>query len=118
MVIPMLEAISTMLSGCKDAKVECAKIMLDKVIEGMKPDTTIDEIRKLASAGEPLISDMPKFKPKLPKPKESDYQIIVDENQRIKEIKGLPLEALVEIDGVVMTHLKSIGLNFTSGKVL
>ena len=56
--------------------------------------------------------------PAKPKGKPGEYRIVVDDQQRIKEISGLPLESLVELDGVTMTHLQAIGKTFTGGKVL
>ena len=111
MIIPMLEAISSMMKDTKETEVKCAKIMLDKVIEGMKD-------KHIPTVEIPTLIDTTPRQVLPPKLKKDDYQIIVDKNQKIVSIKNLPLDAKVELDGVVMTHQESLGKTFVSGKVL
>ena len=112
MVINMLKAISQMLNRSNEvgkntmtsadleyiAKVNCAKIMLDEIIKGMEPTTT-------------LISK-PLQKEELPKKEEVKYRVIVSKDQTIAGIENLPRDGKVKLNGVVMTHKEVIGQTY------
>lgn len=140
MEINMLEAISEMIKDTKETEVKCAKIMLDKVILGMKEKCksklVVEDVRictvcrgydshatdcpKIARELEPVsIPHKESLKARPPaEPDPNGYEMVVDTQNRILKIKNLPLEALVSLDGVTMTHQEAIGKTFTEGKIL
>ncbi len=103
-------------------RVKCAKIMLDKVIEGMRKR---EEVATEYNWNAEWKSAKPEGKIKIretepiEKIKEKgEYKIVVDGQNRIVRIDNLPPDAFVELDGVAMIHQAAIGKTFTSGKVL
>jgi len=137
MIIPMLEAISNMIE-IKDsddnltsiAKVESAKIMLDKIIEGMKEkgmgssaftdffgNTDFRKLyEKTPTADTPNVaSQRPKHPARVAK--EGKVEIMVDAGI-IKSIKNANDDTMLELDGRAMPWKDAIGKSFTEGKVL
>ena len=129
----MLEAVSTMLTGdstedhsSSDARVNCAKIMLDKIIEGMKSDkdkkaiTSMDyakaEVKILAQDPLPILKAVP-APPEKREPKPDEVEIMVDAG-RIKSIKNAKDNTMLQLDGKAMPWREAIGKSFTEGKVL
>ena len=127
MTVVMLEAISQMLEECKDVKVQCAKIMLDKILNGIPnlPNTFIP----ISTAPSPYQDVKPTAKIKEP---EDQYLFTADKGA-LKEIKRVirrdeigdvvlseELEpfALVELDGRTHTYEEAKGKKFNTGKVL
>lgn len=116
----MLEAVTEMLEGSYEIKVQCAKIMLDKVIEGMQSDPEnqisdvikipLKEIKRKTPNNAPPVTINP--------PNQDQYPIILNDDKTIKEIQGLPFDALVELDGIKMTHQDAIGMAFQQGRIL
>ena len=119
MIIDMLTGVSEMLRDTKEVEVKCAKIMLDKIIDGMLKEniTVVDTTPKKAS---------PKPKPQPGQVElemqaaegKGEYRIIVDSQKRIKEIEGAMDTTMVELDGVPMTVKEAIGKTFVSGRIL
>ena len=108
----MLKAISIMLVGSKEPKVECAKIMLDEIIKARENKTPAPNVQPV------VVDTTPKPAPPKPKRPEGQVEIVVDASKRITSIKGLPLDAKVMLDNIVMTHKEAIGKTFQSGKIL
>lgn len=117
----ILKAVSEMLKigsmGLEEFKVQvkCAKIVLDKIIEGM------EGIKPIPPTGNfPLETIRPmRNYPNVTETKHSsNFRIIVNDVGKIERIDGLPLDGLVELDGKKMTHTQSIGKTFTHGKIL
>jgi hypothetical protein len=110
MTIEMLEAISDMMKETKEIECKCAKVMLDKVITGLKKQhttlSTIAPIKGSAKVTDNVVGD------------NQQYQVIVGSMQELIEIKGLGLEEIVEIDGKHMTYEQAIGKNFSSGRIV
>ena len=50
MLVPMLKASVAMLEGCKPDKVECAKVILNQVIESLSVKPTEVYYRKISDA--------------------------------------------------------------------
>lgn len=134
----MLQAVSEMLKEGIDYKLEehktqvkCAKIILDKIVEGLNtkppPDlsskvnwsyapTSYEQIEKDYPKPEPTLEPVPvKKKEKIP---EGKYKIVKNANNRLVRIDGLPLDAMVELDGKAMTHEQARGKEFISGRIL
>lgn len=125
MVIQMLEAVSEMLNLSLEERresintnVKCAKLMLDKIIEGMRP-LNIESL-------EPITSITPKLKVSPQKRPKDKVEIIADDHpmggKMIKDIKGMEPGEMMEIDDgggwVKMSWEKAIGKKFISGRVL
>ena len=51
-------------------------------------------------------------------PRDGEYPIVLNDDKTIREIQGLPFDALVELDGIQMTHKDAIGMTFTTGRIL
>lgn len=125
MIVSMLKAISKMLEhsstteiGTFKARVSCAKIMLDQIIEGLKADKDTITTGSLEPNEKGEQVPVKPTKPKIPKGKPGEHKIVVDASRKIVKIENLPLDAKVEIDGKVMTHQEAIGKRFTSGRIL
>lgn len=126
MVVKMLEGVSDMLDGNAGDKVKCGKIMLDKIIEGMKEESKdIGVVKYEWKAGTGAVDleqtptkKTPSAKNLPPVPAKGDYKIEVDSNRRITKIHGLPLDGKVELDGKIMTHQQAIGKQFTEGRII
>ena len=136
MVIKMLQAVSEMLEGdevngnASAEAVRCAKLMLDKVIEGM-----IDEEKSNAPIplSDPTIhTDITgKVIPEQHKPAnektaaeklrakldEKAVQIVVDHG-KITEVKNALPDTKIELDGKVYTPAECVGKSFEKGRVL
>ena len=127
MVIQMLEAVSEMLNNCGGlpeeqfrTRVMCANTVLLKVIKGMQSNlenqitdivkVPYKEERKKTPNNAPPVTISP--------PNQDQYPIILNDDKTIKEIQGLPFDALVELDGVTMTHKDAIGMTFNTGRIL
>lgn len=124
MYVKMLEAVSEMLkmpvaSTICTERVKCAKLMLDKIIEGMQGDPscstptkqTKEQINAVATTASP---------PKPPvkrTPKEDEVEIMVDAGI-IKSIKNAKDDTMIQLDGIAYPWLKAIGRNFSEGKIL
>lgn len=133
MLVNMLKAVTQMISSKKknsdikliessdhfEARISCAKVMLDEIIKSMeggwKSSETVtgSELTKIIPQPEPK----PELKPK-PQGKDGEYEIVLNADRTISEIKNLPLDAKVEIDGKIMQHKDAIGKTFTTGRVL
>ena len=120
----MLEAVSEMLelNGLPPlelkVKVGCAKTILDKVIEGLG-DSPKEAVPFAVDAVVPIAEPKPKPKPEpLKGPVDGKYKIVKDDNNKLVRIEGLPLDAKIELDGKVMTHLQARGKQFISGRIL
>ena len=114
MTTKMLQAISQMLehqgtteiSAFKE-RVKCAKLMLDKIIEGLN-GATPDTVIHTSPIKEPTAP--PKHKPQ----HQGQYKVIVDTNQKLSKIEGLPLDAKIVVDGKAMTHQQALGKTFNA----
>lgn len=145
MYIPMLEAISEMLSSSKPTspgtapvgstthkapsseKVECAKIMLDKIIEGMKEEEEPGNMQDIMGIHPELLGNLPhpnppkpaeKSKPeskRVPKPDEVGIEV---NNGLITKIINAKDNTMIQLDGKAYPWRKVIGMSFTEGKVL
>jgi len=123
----MLEAISKMLDQ-EDmtpdntlVKIGCAKVILDKVIDGLPETTATVQIPSVFSPS--LVADMPTAvtttttKPKVKIP-DGKYKIVKDSNNKLVRIDGLALDGKVELDGKIMTHAEARGKVFISGRII
>lgn len=119
MIIDMLEAISEMINDANEDKVACAKIMLDRIIEGMKREKEGSIIVAYNDhLKETLDVKIQPPKKKIIPPNAEQYPIILNDDKTIREIQGLPLDAMVELDGIAMTYQDAIGKTFQTGKIL
>ena len=133
MVIPMLEAVSEMLNDDASSaelfmtKVQCAKTLLDKIIEGMqtsqmistrlssKPQVDIEDIEEIPTKPNPPKQHIP---PPIP---EGQYQIEMNPDFTLRAINGtppLPLDAPIELDGRVTVYKDVIGKAYNTIKIL
>lgn len=115
----MLQAISEMLKDTKETKVKCAKIMLDKIIEGRviqdaSPESLEDNIPSRKSQ-----------KVTSPKSNEPEYIVAVDQGillsikyQTEKGIEEAPDDLAIEVDGKITTYESAKGKKFQSGRVI
>lgn len=121
MIKKMLEAASKMLN-VEDgtipvdrfkAQVGCAKIIIDKIVEDMQEPaitwTVNSDIPKVIK--QELLED-----PKLTQV-EKQYEVIV-KDKLLHEIKGLPLEAPILVDGKKVQYKDAIGKHFQQIKIL
>jgi hypothetical protein len=124
MVIDMLEAVYQMLDFDKSApsieKVECSRIILAKVIEGMKRENYVIKESNAPVEVNPIKKKTPNNAPPITvsPPRDGEYPIVLNDDKTIREIQGLPFDALVELDGIQMTHKDAIGMTFTTGRIL
>ena len=122
----MLEAVSEMLVDDSSSaeiycmKVTCAKTLLDKIIEGMKPtdyavDVTIPEVEMTPTKPNPPKQHIP---PPIP---DGQYQIEMNPDFTLRAINGtppLPLDAPIELDGRATTYKNVIGKAYNTIKIL
>ena len=114
----MLEAVRDILdipndasSASAAAKVDCARIMLDKIIEGMQ----VKEMTLIPSALSPEIVQPEPVKPVKIIPKDK-RKIVVGSNSIIKDILNFPDDGKIELDGKIMTKKEAIGKKFDTGR--
>jgi hypothetical protein len=117
----MLRAVEEMISNKSvehidiiNAKINCARVILSEIIKDLEASETIyDSNKKLKPSKDlPII---PEENEQLP---ENSYQIIVDANKRITEIKNMPLDGKLVLDGKIITHKEAIGKTFTRGRFI
>ena len=111
MLVPMLEAIAEMLKDTKETEVKCAKIMLDKVIEGMKEKEAPFGLQPHPDV--PSIRDIQKRTVK----KEGDVQIVV-EHGKITNVLNAREDTRIELDGKEYGWQETIGKSFSTGRVV
>ena len=130
MLINMLKAVDSMLLEFKQGEgvdnteqvfisVSCAKKLLFEIIQSLESEETYHP--KLVFNKAFPHGDSPELegKPKAPaNSAEPLYQASVDTDQKLVGIKGLDLEAKIELDGKVMTHKEAIGKKFGKVKIL
>lgn len=120
MIKNMLIAASEMLEKSRDKNVKCAKIVIDNIIKGMADEippqlSFNDDDVKVKTNG---IDEIKKYQgPEIRREHKPKGKIVVKDG-RIVEFEGLPLDAMVELDGVAMPHRDAIGKSFQNGKVL
>ena len=119
MIKNMLKAVSEMLKVKADdipaeafAKVDCAKIMLDKIIEGME-DKPVKPVEHITTPSTPSVQPTPD--PDADKPK---WSLTKDKEGGLKVLGTPPRGQKVDLDGVVMTLKDAVGKTFKVGKVL
>lgn len=127
MIINMLEAVSAMLEIPDTEKVligyekvKCAKIMLDKIIEGMKKDKSLDNsYGKIVDVARLTPIEEAKPNPTSAKrmPKQDEVEIMVDAGI-IQSIKNAKDDTMIELDGKALPWRKAIGMSFSKGKIL
>ncbi len=126
MIINMLEAVSAMLEvkggAISASKAECAKIMLDKIIEGMKDKDTVfttNDTAPIQVIKQDEIVQVTPPSPPTPKrvPKPDEVEIMVDAGI-IKSIKNAKDDTMIQLDGIAYPWRKAIGRSFSEGKVL
>ena len=132
MLINMLKAVDNMLSPPYDkvdnliTRVECARVILGEVIASIETHPK-QELHEDLSA--PIIVPITAVIDKrTPKEKlesaqtvevpEGGFMVTVDENKKLKHIKGLPLDALLELDGKQLKHKEAIGMTFKQARIL
>ena len=129
MVVNMLKAISRILLIPKSTnqaemaiKMDCARVMLEEIVSGMKGSTTTTGDPNTTVTIQPsnVIPPTPLVEKKEPK-----YMIRTKNITRkgtvvrvLEEIKGLDKEALLEIDGKRMPHHQAIGQEFKRARIL
>lgn len=114
MIVKMLEAVSIMLDIGSEpaaesvARVQCAKVMLDKIIEGMN-----DEVEETPRS----FTVVPKVELLEPAPKKREPSTneieVVAEAGIIKAIKNAKENTELLVDGVKMPWTEAIGKSFT-----
>lgn len=111
----MLEAVSNMLDKGQGtfeiiayhSKIDCAKIMLDKIIESLKKDPNA------------LEQELKITPPKRKSTQNNDQVAIVpNDDGSIKDIIGMDDDGKIELDGKVYTKKEAIGRKFQHGRVL
>ena len=122
MVRNMLKAISKMLEfKLEDSKLEfdvfkqrvfCAKVMLDEIIEGMRPPSEL-----LETSVPPSRLMPPSPQPPKPKPSKDEVKIVVD-GGRIVAVENATPDTKIELDGRVYSPNEVIGMTFVEGRVL
>lgn len=124
MVIKMLEAVSDMLHFEGEIpleRVECARIMLDKIIEGMQFKEELHLVsHDLGVIDPPNKPTPPKKHTPTPLP-EGQYQIEMSADFTIAAIKGNPPlapDAQIELDGKVVAYKDVIGKAYNTVKIL
>jgi len=109
----MLTAVSRILES-KDTKegtdlvvkVKCAKIMLDEIISGMGGEA-LPKVEALEAEAKPKVKPKTENEAKLP------YKVLLSPDKKLLKIEGLPMNSLVVVDGVSMTHAQAIGKKFS-----
>lgn len=127
MLLPMLKAVEKMLPKPDEplelsrTRVLCAREILSQIILNLEQEEThhpklvFKEAVQLGASSAPQATVSA---PANPAKVEPLYQASVDVDNKLMEIKNLPMDAMVEIDGKVMTHKEAIGRKFMKGKIL
>ena len=119
--IEILKAVSGMMDITDEkeipiikVRINCARGILDGVIKAMEAPSLVEEVRTILKKPpvprievEPVESTNPNDK----------YKIVVKDGVLLK-VEGLPLDAMMEVDGIKMTHRNAIGKHFTEGRIL
>lgn len=123
MTISMLHAVSDMIKECEDVKVQCAKIMLDKILDGCSTYREVNPIPKVTLPKRPVHNPV----------SDDDYLLVTDENGALKEIKQVFIRdedgnvvdsreidgtTLLELDGAKVEYKNAKGKKFKRGRVL
>jgi len=129
MVVEMLEAVSEMMSLKNDddavkamERVRCAKMMLDKIIAGMKKETLLSEKPQIHTLnveehqGTLRKAEVP-LNAKPAKSLESNVKIVVDKG-KITSVLNATDDTKLELDGKVYPWTECIGKAFQTGRVL
>jgi hypothetical protein len=110
-----LKAISEMLNQDQEIpadkyiiKAQCANTFLKEVIKSL--DSKLPNI-----CGDDCAVEVSK---KELIPEHNKYQVIVGTDRTIKDIKNLPKDAFLKLDGVQMTHAEAIGKTFKEVTIL
>lgn len=109
MIKNMLQAASKMLGASKEEKVICAKIIIDEIITSLGGDDLIP------------IEDVPSLKsPSKKKPSNKDEGLpeVGVKDGKLVEVKNVPLDGLVKLNGVDMPLAEAIGKNFENIEIL
>jgi len=125
MYIKMLEAVSEMLDPFKPSTessktqdrmgVQCAKLMLDKIIEGMKGDPTPQAVETFKEQVDIASTiDVPK-QPKQPK---NAISLEVNDKRKIVCVHNALPDTIIELDGKRYSPAEAIGMTFTKGNIL
>ena len=139
MLLPMLKAVKDMIyfpTGDEiipeiprevvNAKIECARVILSEIINGLdnvstgsytienpKPVFKIDTSPK----PEPLPKATLEPKPTVETTGEKEWMITLDDNKGLNII-DFPLDGLIELDGKKMTYKEARGQTFKKARIL
>lgn len=120
MIIDMLEAVSEMLNGAEfdKVKVQCARVILIKIIEGMKRnDKPVIVSYNYEIRNQEEVKITPPKREKI-QPQQDQFAIVPNDDGSIKDIIGMDDEGKIELDGVLYTKKEAIGKKFQTGKVI
>lgn len=122
MIISMLQGVSEMLKDTKEVEVKCAKIMLDKIIDGM----CREDVKVVSSPTSPQ-KDKPKqgHQPPPQESNEPEYIVAVENGillgikyQGESGVEEAEFDLAIEVDGKITTYGAAKGNKFTSGRIL
>ncbi len=111
MIVNMLKGVSEMLDKSQEVKVQCAKIMLDKIIDGMKEP---EYIKQKPGTVVPV-------KTVNAHPIEPQYEISVEHGRLVWihiDKEDAPHDLPLLVDGVETTYGQAIGRAFQNGSLL
>jgi hypothetical protein len=121
MLIPMLKAVEKMLDdNPKDTlatRVVCARTIVSELIHSLELGSQSEKKEKLLIKDpKPEEVSLPEEET-VPEVKDGLYQAVVDVDQKLTGIKGLDLEAIIEVDGKKIKHKDAIGKSFSKIKL-
>ena len=134
MYIKMLKAVSEMLEGDSlndykqwETQVRCAKLMLDKIIEGMDEGVpkilTKDRIAnvQIPTTQPGQMIEVDKNLNPIPQkdtPPVKEVSLEVNDKRRIVKVHNATPTTVVELDGKKYSPTQVVGMTFTKGKIL
>ncbi len=123
MLLPMLKAVEKMLPKPDEplelsrTRVLCAREILNQIILNLEQTNNLGQ-KEAVQLGTSSAPQAARSAPAIPAKEEPLYQASVNTDNTLMEIKNLPMDAMIEIDGKVMTHKEAIGRKFVKGKIL
>lgn len=130
MLVDMLKAVKDMLLISESdeikatmAKITCARTIVEKLIAGMEvqgittvfPETTPPGPGRVV---EPSTTGAPPMPAQQKNAPTGQYKVIVDASRRLTQIKGLPDDAPIMLNGKRVLHKDAIGQTFEEIKIL
>lgn len=131
MLLPMLKAVSKMLSpplsgeAISSTRVDDAKTILDEIINSLEFAPNIglqipepqNPVFKTKPGEKPVLETKPHREPVPTVETKDEWMITIDENRGLK-IVDFPMDGMVELDGKKMKYSEARGQKFTKARIL